>query len=264
MSNKNDMKQIFDDQVDYFTNPEAPDFPITRPIVYYQNWLDENVKPTPRFDHTNVEIIDGDSFDVVNQLQTTGKIDSTNTMVLNLASAKRPGGGVVTGSSAQEECLFRCSNYFLTANHFLYRLPNDASVLCRDVTVNRSFKEKYAILEKPFVTNCLAVSALCSPSLNNRGEYKSENDLNIMRRKIQQIFKVAQHQGYDNLVLGAIGCGVFRNPRHQVADLFFETIKEFNKCFKNVYFAILTFDGKDMDNFNTFKNNVELTAQSQL
>ncbi len=36
--------------------------------------------------------------------------------VLNFASASNPGGGVVKGSSAQEECLCRCSSLYFALN----------------------------------------------------------------------------------------------------------------------------------------------------
>ena len=37
--------------------------------------------------------------------------------VLNFASATNPGGGVVTGSSAQEECLCRCTTLYSCLNN---------------------------------------------------------------------------------------------------------------------------------------------------
>ena len=50
--------------------------------------------------------------------------------VLNFASPVNPGGGVVTGSSAQEECLCRCSTLYPCLNQRMlwdgYYLPNRA------------------------------------------------------------------------------------------------------------------------------------------
>ena len=47
--------------------------------------------------------------------------------------------------------------------------------------------------------------------------------------------------GHDSLVLGALGCGAFRNPPHHIAKLFHEVIQEveFANKYKRLVFAIL-------------------------
>ena len=47
-------------------------------------------------------------------------------------------------------------------------------------------------------------------------------------RKIRTIFKIGVHLGYECMVLSALGCGAFRNPPKQVAELFEKVIAEFD------------------------------------
>ena len=54
------------------------------------------------------------------------KDGSDDLCVLNMASAKNPGGGVYGGAGAQEEYLFRCSDYF----RFLFQYADPAMFDC--------------------------------------------------------------------------------------------------------------------------------------
>lgn len=71
--------------------------------------------------------------------------------VLNFASASNPGGGVVNGSSAQEECLCRCStlyynltedymwkNFYLPHRHQVNPIHNDDLIYTPDVVIFKS------------------------------------------------------------------------------------------------------------------------------
>lgn len=57
---------------------------------------------------TKVELLATDSISAGKQLLDEGY----NPVVLNFANAYNPGGGVINGSRAQEESLFRCTNLF--------------------------------------------------------------------------------------------------------------------------------------------------------
>lgn len=54
--------------------------------------------------------------------------------------------------------------------------------------------------------------------------YEYERDREVMVEKIRLIFQVAKQKGVKRLVLGALGCGAYRNPAEEVARLFRKVI----------------------------------------
>lgn len=64
--------------------------------------------PTAGADHPTVSVVEGDCL-AARELVEGGE---TEVCVLNMASATGPGGGVHWGAGAQEEHLFRSSDYF--------------------------------------------------------------------------------------------------------------------------------------------------------
>jgi uncharacterized protein (TIGR02452 family) len=144
---------------------------------------------------------------------------------LNFASAKNPGGGFLNGSQAQEESLARSSALhasLLRAWEFYERhraspslLYSDAMIWSPGCPVFRG--DDGVLLEKPHL-----VSFITSPAPNagaaadNRPE---ELPLipEVFRRRAEYVLALAASQGYERLVLGAWGCGVFRNDPAVVA-----------------------------------------------
>jgi len=71
-------------------------------------------------------------------------------------------------------------------------------------------------------------------------KWLDDDEIIITKNKIRTIFRIALENGNDSLVLGAFGCGAFRNPPVQIARLFHDIINEneFNNRFKKIVFAI--------------------------
>lgn len=64
-------------------------------------------------------------------------------------------------------------------------------------------------------------------------------------------FIVAQTTGADVLILGAFGCGAFKNPPEVVAQLFKEAVDEFGSFFEVIEFAVYHSE-KSSRNFEAF------------
>ncbi len=97
------------------------------------------------------------------------------------------------------------------------------------------------LLEKP-----ISASVITAPA-PNRGAVAQNEPRNLpliepaLRRRAEMILRVAQAHKVERLVLGAWGCGVFRNDPAQVASIFAELIKptgRFAGMFRDVLFSV--------------------------
>jgi uncharacterized protein (TIGR02452 family) len=181
---------------------------------------------------TKITIIDADCLEQAKLLEKP--------LVLNMASYKTPGGGVINGSSAQEENLFRRTNLFrsLYSLRDKYPLPLYGGIYSKDITVFRESEEKgYGIMDNPFEISVISIAAVKRPELiDNR---MSDSDLFIMRNKIKTIFEMAFAKKHENLVLSAFGCGSYGNPPEQIAKLFKDVLdNDFKGIFRHIVFAI--------------------------
>ena len=194
--------------------------------------------------------------------------------VLNMASRRNPGGGVRNGAGAQEEYLFRCSDYYkflyryapyaeeynLTRSHYQYPLDkNFGGIFSEGVTIFRENEESgYKLAEKTWKVNIIAVAGMNSPRLVfENGEDRIAPELvEGVKNKIRTIFRIALDNGQKNLILGALGCGAFHNPPKHVAELFSEVLceQEFFGAFQRICFAVKTsHTSKGDTNFLSFK-----------
>ncbi len=183
--------------------------------------------------------------------------EGLNPLVLNMSSNTTPGGGWRNGAIAQEEALFYRSTYHLSLeNPEFYPLNTYNAVYSPDVYFFRENQsQSYNILkqENCCFLSCVAMPAIKKPSLRNN-EYRP-SDRRRMKEKIKGVFKIALKHGHDSLVLGALGCGAYKNPPYEVAKIFLEVIKEYRSYFKRISFAILDFGRSN--NYEIFSNVLE-------
>lgn len=180
--------------------------------------------------------------------------------VLNFASHTHPGGGVKFGSRAQEEALCRVSTLYFNLIEKMdeYYLPhrelikitgkylfNDDIIYTPKVTV---FKDDIELNE---LNNWFKVDVItcAAPDLRYQVIMK-DTFVKLMKKRLKRILDVAISQDVEFLILGAFGCGIFRNPPELVAQIFKEVVKEYLYCFKVVEFAIYCKD--DDENYRIF------------
>ena len=182
--------------------------------------------------------------------------DGYNVAVLNMANRHNPGGGVMNGAGAQEENIFRRTNILLSMYQYAsyaeqYSLRKSKSqyplnrnyggIYTPNAIVFRGLEEDgYPLLgEESFKMSFISVPAINRPELDEQGNI-AESLIEPAKDKMRTILRIGLSNGHDALVLGAMGCGAFRNPPSHIARLFHEVIiePEFKDKFKLLYFAI--------------------------
>lgn len=94
----------------------------------YEN-LNENINQNKNSD---IKIFNDDTLVITKELYDKTK---SNILVLNMASEYKAGGGVENGAMAQEEELFRRSNYFQSLTQNFYPLKELECVYTKNVTL---------------------------------------------------------------------------------------------------------------------------------
>jgi len=198
-----------------------------------------DIKPLQSKKVCRIRITCEDSF------QAAGRYDRP--LVMNFANAHSPGGGFILGANAQEEALCRCSTLFesLTgkqaAEMYNYNNTKLSSVesdymLLSEVCVFRD--HKYNLIADPFTAGVITVPA---PNRMGAAMLTSSNKIaETMMRRIRIMLMIARENNYRNLVLGAWGCGAFRNKPENVAEYFRTVLIDefYAQYFNEICFAV--------------------------
>ena len=100
-------------------------------------------------------------------------------------------------------------------------------------------REMLRLLEKPFTSSVLTLPAVNMGQVLLKGEDCVTAE-RVMRRRMKLALAVFAERGAKNLVLGAYGCGVFRNEPVKVAAWWEELLSgEFKGVFEQIVFAVL-------------------------
>ena len=207
--------------------------------------------------------------------------DGKKVCVLNFASSTNPGGGVTRGSSAQEECLCRCSTLYPCLNiekmwNAFYGphraagnpLYNDDCLYTPGVVVFKSdvsFPERMEEADwyQVDVITCAAPNLRSVPSnfMNpcageTPAEIENEKLYKLHQQRIEKIFRIAAANGAEILILGAFGCGAFCNPPEVVAKAFKAVQEKYTSYFETIEYAV--FCGRyETENYQVFRKVLE-------
>lgn len=214
-------------------------------------------------------------------LEAASAYENKKVCVHNFASASNPGGGVIRGANAQEECLCRCTDLYFCLNtpemwqgfYTPHRnakdpLHNDDIIYTPDVVVFKTDETFPKVLEESawYCVNMITCAApnlreqpsnSCNSGDGNKAIKITDEELkSIHEKRFRRILDVAVMNRNEVVILGAFGCGVFANSPEIVALAAKEVLAEYKYAFKTIEFAVYcsTRDEKNYEVFSKILN----------
>ncbi len=161
-------------------------------------------------------------------------------LALNFANGIHPGGGFLNGARAQEEVLCRSSALYSTLvgdpmyEHHRHQPQPDSSdwaIYSPKVPVFR--RDDGTPHDAPWLLSFITSAAPYAPRV---GQPMSGD---LLKRRIWRVLAIASALGYEALVLGAWGCGAFRNDASRTAVDYREALETtYRGHFSDIVFAI--------------------------
>lgn len=170
---------------------------------------------------------------------------------LNFASYKHAGGGFIIGAMAQEEALCHASTLYnvISSDKFTRDYDYNRNHTNHGLYTNFAIFSPYIIFEDGDSITEANIITCPAPNLSAfNGSPRTA--LHTLKERIKFILDIAEANKQERLVLGAFGCGVFKNDPADVARTFKELLPKYS--FKEVTFAVPS--GPNLEAFKeTFK-----------
>lgn len=145
-------------------------------------------------------------------------LEGEEPLCLNFASAKKPGGGFLSGAQAQEETLALASGLYasLSRHEAVYAynrrigtaLYSDCMIYSPHVPVFRD--EVGTLLSEPYLVSFVSAPAVNAGAVRKHEPAKVAAIETTLERRLRRILWVARVNGHSTLVLGVWGCGGHR------------------------------------------------------
>lgn len=167
-----------------------------------------------------------------------------NPLTLVFGSAKNPGGGVLRGSTAQEEDIALSSTWYFNVKDSseFYQLTH------KDLTYSDKMlyvKEAYVVKDElghyitPKIVSFIGGAAPNISGMISQGNTVNEKTVyDILKKRIAGLLSLAELNGHKTMIVGAWGCGVFGLSPEKVANVFKQCI-DMQLYSGHIVFAIL-------------------------
>lgn len=237
-----EMDEMFHEQIDYSSS--------------HTRFYDDEIMPIDtKFCHNlNVPTV------CVKDYTTTEAIVKCRTLnsniricALNFANFLTPGGGYLTGCHAQEETLCGDSTLYNVLNRANGWYDMNADYVRCGLFSNRAMyipSVKFIYDGRWSECDILTVAAP-DVTMCKQNHVDEETIYNTLVNRIAFIRDILEIEGVSIAILGAFGCGAFKNNTKDVANIFKNTFA--NSSVSNILYAVPTFDGKDLKNYGIFK-----------
>lgn len=274
MSTRHQRIEVFKDTQSWIEEDpalsESIDFAKKHTEVFYED--DYPVFDASKTGEMTVTVTRDRSFQAAMRL--AGGNPGAKIAVMNFANAFHAGGGVTSGAGAQEECLCRTSTlypliYRKSLRDTFYKhhedLQNpkatDSLIYTEGVVICKTDEDLPKRLPKDkWVT--VDVITIAAPDLRTEsnkylaltGGGTSMQDAELFGYHVKRaihMLTVAAAKKADILVLGAFGCGAFKNNPEVVANAYKTALSVFPKVFRKVEFAVYCVPG-NTENYEVF------------
>lgn len=171
---------------------------------------------------------------------------ASNLVLLNFASARNPGGGFLRGARAQEEDLARASALYpclLTQRDYYAANRAADSLLYTDHVIYSPavpfFRATQGLIA-PFEASVVTSPAPNAGEVLRRDAAATDAIDRVFRRRAGHVLAICAERGHSHVLLGAWGCGAFRNDPVLAADAFATWLESprFRGVFESVVFAV--------------------------
>jgi uncharacterized protein (TIGR02452 family) len=173
--------------------------------------------------------------------------------ILNFASAKHAGGGVLKGCVAQEEDI--CRNSLLYSGLAQFNDYYENKILRGSDNYYTNFlifsKDVPTVNDDLVLSNKNSYITSVAPNFNQIDNFDSNRYELIMRNRIKNVIGSAILHGCRKITLGAWGCGVFKNDPYLVSKYFNDIIDLYGGNFEKITFVI-----PDEVNLDIFKKTI--------
>jgi uncharacterized protein (TIGR02452 family) len=207
----------------------------------YQHPPDLNFKSRNIYEFPAISFISSDTITAAYHTSRNNR-NNHRVAILNFADALEPGGLVFYGATTQEEDICRCTNLYpcLTKDickeqYYDYNakyceitdsaIYTDALIYSKDVRILRDSHTYAELTDAIYIDVITCPAPACSVSES------------VLIQRIRGILRAACYNQVDDIILGAWGCGAFRQNPEVVGACFGEELRKVN-YFRRVIFAI--------------------------
>lgn len=209
---------------------------------------DEVLSQPPPYSAMSIEVVNETTLEGCARLVATG--DYGRIGALNFASAKNPGGGFLGGAKAQEESIARSSGLYpslLKCTGYYQHHRKQGSLLYSDWMIYSPGVPILRTDDGAWLETIHAVDFITSPAPNAGAirltERRSIDQIEpTLIERCSKVLALAAYHQCEVVVLGAWGCGVFKNDPHMVANAFWKFLHPgglYWGRFRRVLFSVL-------------------------
>jgi uncharacterized protein (TIGR02452 family) len=235
-------------------------------VLYKPEYFDSEIR---KFRVKQLRVVNESCLDTAYDLVVNRKLSSVS--MLNFASAYHAGGNFIGGAMAQEEAIAYASTMYptLTAHNDFYKDNKDFNnyLFTENMIYSPNvlfFKDKNHMVLDNYYKVDICTSPACNLSRINSISEKAKVP-QIMDKRINNVLRVMSENNTKNLILGAFGCGVFKNNPITIANIFNKHLTSDDPDayeFDEVVFSIYG-GGKNYEVFNNILINKQVVVENK-